>query len=304
MSALAELEKRLQSTNALIIQYQNALATPDNEENRNSISVSLRSLQKLHRRLEGEFLELAALQEQEVYRYRIIQGQERPSLGGVADAWVKFQNVFSVIYSKLTNSPMPTPLGYGYCFEGSVGVVVTLPKLPPTTIGLLTGNPIDDTSEIVFDLVEKRRIPEIARDLGPGPIAAMNDWLTVHVAHNYGLGLEWHSQRQIRRHAELPADQLQTVQTQIIEASTTSTLTLNGELYAVDADAKVFKVKADDGQDIQGTFETAITQEHAASVPSRYKVTIVKTTRMIPTKKEKPETYFLESLEPLGQKKI
>ena len=303
MAALAELEKRLQSTNALIVQYQNALKTPDNETNRNSLTVSLRSLQKLHRRLEAEFLELAAIEEQEVYRYRIIEGQERPTLGGVAEAWAKFQNVFAVVYSKLTNSQLPTPLGYGYCFEGSVGVVVTLPKLPPNTTALLSGNPIDDTSEIVFDLVEKQRIPEIARDLGPGPIAAMNDWLSVHVNHRYGLGLEWQSQRRTRRQAEIPVDQLSTLQTQISEASTTATITTNGELVAVDADAKTFRVKTDDGQEIAGTYGSAITEEHAASVPWRYTVTIVKTTKMIPSKKENPDTYFLESLEALRPKK-
>jgi len=303
MAALAELEKRLQSTSALIVQYQNALVLPDNEENRNSLTVSLRSLQKLLKRLENEFLDMAAIEEQEVYRYRIIQGQERPSLGAVAEAWSKFQNVFSVIYSKLTNAPMPNPLGYGYSFEGSVGVVVTLPKLPSETVGLLTGNPIDDTSEIMFDLVEKRRIPEIARDLGPGPIAAMNDWIGVHVAHHSGLGLEWHSRHTTKRRAEVPAEQLATLQTQIAEASTTATITVNAELKAVDADAKTFRVQTDDGQDIEGTFGSAITKEHAASVPFRYKITIVRTTKMIPAKKEKPDTYFLQSLDPIWPKK-
>ena len=75
MSALAELEQRLQNTGALIAQYQNALASPDAEQYRESLAVSLRSLQKLHKRLENEFLELAALQQQEVYRYRRLGGR-------------------------------------------------------------------------------------------------------------------------------------------------------------------------------------------------------------------------------------
>ena len=59
MSALAELEKRLENTNSLIVQYENALRVPDNEAHKNAILVSLHSLQKLHRRPEVEFLELA-----------------------------------------------------------------------------------------------------------------------------------------------------------------------------------------------------------------------------------------------------
>jgi hypothetical protein len=190
MSALAELEKRLQNTSALIVQYEHALSSPDNSEYKTSLSVSIRSLQTLHKRLESEFLELAAIEEQEVYRYRIIESSERPTLGGIAEAWAEFQKLFATVYLKLAKREMPSALGYSYCFAGSVGVVVTLPKLPKEQAAMLTANPIDDASEIVFDLIESKRVTEIARALGPEPIAAMNEWLSVHIRHGYGLGLE------------------------------------------------------------------------------------------------------------------
>jgi hypothetical protein len=294
VGALLELEKRLQNTNALIVQYHNALGSPDNEEYRESLTVSIRSLQKLHKRLEEEFLELAALEQQEIYRYRIIDTTERPTLGGIAEAWTKFQNLFSVVYSKLTKAPMPSPLGYGYCFEGSVGVVVTLPKLPA---GMLAGDPIDDTSAIVFDMVESRRIPEIARELGPEPIAAMNEWLSVHTRHGYGIGLEWKSQRVTKRAIEVQAPELTTLQNVVAEVTTQVIMKIDGELVAVDVDEKTFRIKGDDGLQIEGGIGTAITHEHAASVPARYRATITKTTRMLPSKKEKPETFTLTELD-------
>jgi hypothetical protein len=299
MSALAELEKRLQNTSGLIIQYEHALANPDNTDNTTSLSVSIRSLQKLHRRLEAEFLELAAIEEQEVYRYRIIDTSERPTLGGIGEAWAEFQKLFATVYQKLTNQELPSALGYSYCFAGSVGVVVTLPKLPQQQAGMLAANPIDDTSEIVFDLIESRRVTEIARQLGPEPIAAMNDWLSVHMRHGYGLGLEWQSERVTKRRTEISSANLQSLQTTIAETTSDVTLVLDGELFAIDTEARIFKIRPDTDEVIEGTFANAITAEHEASVPHRYKATIIKTTRMVRTKKDKPVTYFLEKLDPL-----
>jgi hypothetical protein len=299
MSALAELEKRLQNTSGLIIQYENALASPGNAEYKNSLSVSIHSLQKLHRRLEAEFLELAAIEEQEVYRYRIIDTNERPTLGGIAEAWAEFQKLFATVYQQLTNKEMPSALGYSYCFAGSVGVVVTLPKLPRQQAGMLKANPIDDTSEIVFDLIESKRVPEIAKALGPEPIAAMNEWLSVHIRHGYGLGLEWKSERVTKRITEISAINMASLQTTIAETTSDVTLVMNGELFAIDTKDKTFKIRPDTDEEIEGTFTNAITAEHEASVPHRYKATIIKTTRIVKTKKEKPITYFLEKLDPL-----
>jgi hypothetical protein len=197
---------------------------------------------------------------------------------------------------------MPTALGYSYCFAGSVGVVVTLPRLPEQKSLMLAGNPIDDTSEIVFDLIESKNITQIANKLGPEPIAAMNDWLGVHMAHGYGLGLEWKSQRVTKRSAEVSYAELSTLQTVVADTTTETTLVLNGELSAVDDTNKTFKITPDEGGIIEGTFGDAITPEHAASVPARYRLTVIKTTRIVlKSKKDKPTTYLLSALEPLRQ---
>lgn len=300
MSALAELERRLQDTSALIVRYEHALSNPENSGSKGSLTTGIKSLHKLRSRLESEFLELAAIEEYEVFRYRIIESTDPPSLLGIAEAWMQFQKLFATIYRKLAKTEMPSALGYSYCFSGSVGVVVTLPKLPAAT-GFLSGNPIDDTSTIVFDLIESKRIAEIARELGPEPISAVNDWLSVHVRHGYGLGLEWNSDRITKRRTLIASSDLPSLQTTITETRTNVTLTLDAELFAVNAEEKTFKLRPDGDQEIDGTFTDAITAEHAASVPSRYRATVVKTIKMGKPKneKEKSITYFLERLDPL-----
>ena len=62
MSALAELERRLQNTGALIVKYEHALSDPDNSSSTTSLAIGITSLRTLHTRLEAEFLELAAIE--------------------------------------------------------------------------------------------------------------------------------------------------------------------------------------------------------------------------------------------------
>lgn len=299
MGALAELERRLEGTSALIAQYENALSNPDSAAQKNSLSASIRALQNLHKRLESEFMELAAVEEREVYRYRIIDSNERPTLGGIAEAWVEFQKLFETVYLKLTKEKPPSALGYSYCFPGSVGVVITLPSLPQDQANLMSGNPINDTSDVVFDLIESRRITDIARSLGPETIEAAAAWLAAHSRHGYGLGLEWKSHQITKRKAEIEPGNIPALQTIIADTTTETRLVFDGELVAVDITNKTFKINQDGADEIEGTFSDAITAEHAASVPSRYKATIVRTTRMVKTKKDKPITYSLERLDPL-----
>jgi hypothetical protein len=212
MSAMLELQERLQNTNALIARYENAITNPDSSGQAKSLAANVRALQTLQRRLEAEYLELAAIQELEVYRYRIIQeAEEAPTLAGIADAWAKFQEFFGAVCFSLTKaqptlgkkppSSVQVPqIGYGYCFQGSVGVVVTIPK-KPIDVALYATSPVDEASGIVFDLIESKDIQRIGRLLGPEPLEAMNSWIDTHVQHHFGVGLEWHSDYALKRSA-------------------------------------------------------------------------------------------------------
>jgi hypothetical protein len=164
---------------------------------------------------------------------------------------------------------------------------------------MLSGNPVDETSTVVFDLIESKRVSEIARELGPEPITAINDWLAVHIRHGYGLGLEWNSDRTTKRRTEILPSEMTSLQTSIAELTTEMTLVLRAELFAVNVREKTFELHPDGEDEIEGTFTDAITAEHAASVPARYKATVIKTMRMVKTKKDRQITYVLTKLESL-----
>jgi hypothetical protein len=300
MSVLAELQERVQKTNALIAQCERTIASAGIEPPPSALA-SIRSLEKLKRRLEAEYLGAASQLELEVYRYRILNESERVTLPGIAEAWAGFQTFFASVYTALTESqtkrkkPVQSQrleLGYGYSFASSIGVVVTVPK----DVGIYATSPIEEASGTVFDLIEAKNVASIARGLGPTPIRALNDWIGVHVRHQYGLGLEWHSAGQIKRSTLVQYQSLTRLQSTIGEATTETGLDVIGKLYAVNQKTGEFKLEGDNGQEYQGQFGEAITMEHAASVPARYKARIIQTTKIIVLGKEPETTYFLEGL--------
>lgn len=276
MTAIHELQVRLQSTNALISRYREALDLPATSPlEAKALKLNMRFLQNLAKRLEAEFLKHASAEHLEVYKYRILTGDEVPSLAGVGEAWAKLQALYSAVYKSLTNelneSIVATPqLGFAYSFPSSVGVVVTLPA-KPVSESLLAGSPLEETSDIVFNLIESKDIQGAAQRLGPGPIQAMNEWLDVHVSHHYGLAIEWRADNEVRRTAEVKYSDLVNLQAAVQDTKTRQRVTLQGWLSKVDDDNKSFRIKSDAGEDIEGRYEEdVIRAEHSASIPARY----------------------------------
>jgi hypothetical protein len=309
MSAIQELQIRLQGTNALIARYRVALDLPTTTPlEAKALKLNMRALQNLATRLETEFLEHAAAEKLEVYKYRLLTGDESPSLAGVGEAWSKLQNLYATVYRSLTHTSIKVveavlaapQLGFAYSFPGSVGVVVTLPPKPAGEV-LLTASPIDEASEIVFNLIESKDIQGIAQKLGPAPIQAMNEWLEVHVKHHYGIAIEWQADKETKRKSEVKYSEMTSLQTAVQETKTRQTSILTGLLSKVDIDNKTFRLKSDSGDAIEGRYEENVIQEqHAASIPARYTATIVTVTEMVYTGNKRPQPeIILEKLEPL-----
>jgi hypothetical protein len=305
MSVLAELRERVEKTNALIAQCENTMAAAGVAPPPSALA-TVRSLEKLRRRLEAEYLDVATRLELEVYRYRILNESDRVTLSGIAEAWSKFQAFFESVYTALTKSQKQRTkkppqsqerleLGYGYSFASSVGVVVTVPR----DVGIYASSPIQEASSTVFDLIEAKNASHIAEILGPSPILAFHDWIGVHVENQYGLGLEWRSEGTTKRTVEVQYQSLLKLQETIADTTTTMGLDVKGELFAVNTDTKEFKLRADDGHEYQGRFGSAITAEHAASVPARYGARITQTTKIIVLGKEPQTTFFLDRLDSL-----
>ena len=302
MSALVEIQKRIESTGALIAQYESAIAR-DPASAPPSLYANIRALEKLVRRLDAEFLSVTQEMGMEVYRYRLLN-ESPPTLAGVADAWAKFQALFGSVYTaikkqggkkgrKAPEVQIPE-FGYGYTFSSSIGVVMTLPGEATNLIG---DSPLIDASDTVFDLIEAKRVNIIARELGPAPIRALHELIEVHSRNRFGLGLEWRYRGEVKRHVEVEYGELADLSTTIADTVTTSTTTISGDLFEVNTEEKTFKIRADDGTVIEGTYEDAIGPEHEASLPARYTATILRTTKIVILGTEPATAISLEKLE-------
>ena len=227
MSAIAEIQERVQSTGALIEQSQRALR-PDSPR---SALANIRSLEKLHRRLEREFDEIAAQEEFDVYRYRILN-KDRATINGLTSAWREFQNALTVVYSSIKGGgaikekpkkgrrkaqvePLlparaPLELAFGYAFSGSIGITLTLPN---HLEGLFADAAIEKATAEIFDLAEaypdKQKVREIVRRLGPEPVNAVYKWVDAHVANGYGVAIEWKRDAQHERKVLCQYEELQ-----------------------------------------------------------------------------------------------
>lgn len=318
MSALAEIQERVQSTGALIKQYQRTLR-PDSPR---SVLANIRALEKLQRRLQREFEEAAAQEEMDVYYYRILN-KDRITINGLTSAWREFQDALAVVYSSIKSGgaikekpkrsrrkgqtllQLPKgpslELGFGYVFSGSLGVTLTLPN---HVDGLFADPAIEKATAEIFELVEayedREKVREIARRLGPEPVNAVYRWVEAHVSNGYGVAIEWkrdieHERKMLCQHEELQAlrdDLSQTTVDQLLEVT--------GDLVAVDTEAYTFRIRLDEGKEIEGKYDDAITAEQAASVPARYSALIRKSTKIVLIEgAPQPESYFLQSLKPL-----
>lgn len=316
MSALAEISRRVQSTTALIEEHQRSLR-PDSPR---SALANIRSLEKLRKRLEHEFEEAAAQEEVDVYRYRLFN-EGRTTLDGITQAWLEFERVLNVAYSSLKGGgakkekkkrgrrkeEIEAPsipylrLGFGYAFSGSVRVTLTLPKVEA---GLFADPAIEQATIEIFELANSykntERLRELARRYGPEPVEAMYSWVNAHVENGFGLELQWRRDDAHERKMALQNEELQVLRQGLSQTTVEQHLELTGDLVAVNSIAQTFTFISDDGEQISGSYEDAISKEQAARVPARCSAQITKTTRIVVLEEGTPkDTFFLKSVEAL-----
>lgn len=285
MSALLHLRERIDQTTELIARYESALVQPDA---RPSLAVSLRSMTKLRKRLEDEFLAAAREHEVEVYRYRLIP-ETRATIVGISESWSSFQRFFSSVYKGVSESKNAKSdvdqFGFAYTFTGSVGVALTLPARD----GLFEDPHLVEATEAVMDLSEsldQRSVDEAAKRLGPDVIRSMHSWIETLVQHDYGVGIAWRD-----REVSIDPKRLHSLQDRVVASTTSATIQVVGRLELVDATKKRFRLVSDGGEKYEGASGDAISDEHAASVPYRYAATIRRVVKLIRDPKG-PEAVF------------
>jgi hypothetical protein len=141
----------------------------------------------------------------------------------------------------------------------------------------------------------------MARRLGPEPVKAMYDWAEAHVTHGYGVGIEWRRSEAQTRDMTVQFEEMVVLRDQLKKTTIDTRIEATGDLVAVDMDARTFRIRQDDGDEIEGTFTNAISSDQAARIPARYLADIVKQSKVVQALEEpEPDTFALQLLRPIG----
>jgi len=308
MSAVVELQERIQSIVTLIAECERAASRPDPPA---SLLAQIRSLEKLRGSLEQEFEKYAAAEELEVCRYRLIplEGQ-RASLNAIVNAWGKYQALFSSVYDAVKRGRLEgrikrrsleeTEFAFGFAYAGSIGLALTLPSRRLAGLSLLQD--LERTNNEIFAMAQARSSEQLAmfvERLGVPPVAKLSKWVDAQVQFAAGAGIEWQMSAQPNApRLLLQLQEFKTLQEAIKEASvrTDPPVLMTGLLVAANTSKHTFEMRLDSGERLRGTFADAINAEHTAELPRRYVAKVITTRKIKPATEQEELSHFLEEL--------
>lgn len=307
MSTLTQIQDKLQQCIAELSQLEGTLALhPDSP----ALCANIRSLQKLQRNYEAEWLNETDKRGLDVCSYRLFT-VGAPTIYAMSTALATFQNMFSVVYDAIRGGPkeratvsrdveQATSFTFGYTFPGSLGVVFSLPNsrlLPSMESGL------DEAFNAIEELAhaqEPEAISKLAKTLGPAPIRATYRWAKDHADHKLGADIQWRRNQQVRRTLLVQQPQLERLKTtiEVVTEETAEDIVVQGVLVAVNTISRTFHLAVPAFDiDIRGKYGDAIGEEQRVTIPKIYTAYLRKSTRLELSTGEQKIAYFLQKLQ-------
>jgi hypothetical protein len=310
---LSGLQEQLQDTAAAIARTQRAiLEHPDYAE----LRLSLKSLEKRHRRLQFEFNELVASLGQDVCAYRLTSEVGKYALESIAKSWLHFQDIVSVVYSAIAgegpkqrgrvsaDAKRATAFDVGYVFAGSIGVALTLPN-EALMLGL---SKIDVAMETAFELARAKTPEEFARfanRLGPAPLRALYKWAKDQTEDQLGVDVEWRRAQATRGKLYLQPQEFKRIRDILESPGTTKVVVRDviGKVIGADHGKQTFHLKVADFGEITGHSETGAVPE-VFTIGKWFKFKLeVRTTPIYSSDEDKTEYVLLASPIPMPSPK-
>lgn len=311
MTTLSSIQKQLLDVDEILAR----LADLSLQSPKPSVFAQIRSLEKEQRKLRSEFDLEAQREETDVCKYAI-DYPSRPTISGMAEAWGEFQRAFGELYTLLKQGPPKKKKGkveerapidvpqfaWGYEFGGSLGVAMTLPGQDRQ----LFGDPaLGDALHRMFQIARAQNDQDVSmmsREFGPEAMSAVYRWADIHVRNGYGVKIDWASRSGIAESLNLKPSDVTSLRDRLAKTSIESRIERNGSLIAVNLDTRECLFRMDDGEDIEATFDTAITDEHKASLPARYAVSLLERRPIVGREgKDAEPSYLLLKLTVLGE---
>jgi len=307
MNRLLELRERLRDTSAAIARLERAVLE---EPGAPSLMVIAESLRKRQSVLESEYAAEADALGVDICTYRIFGDNDRQTLRALVQTLGDFQSLVSTVYDAV-KSRVPkirarmsaevvaeTEFGFGYVSPGSVSVVLTIPN--QRLLGI--ESELDESIAGIARMAKARdstEVLEFAKKFGAASIRALYTWAHDHDELGLGAEIEWRRNQIIRNQLLTQQPEFRRLHETIARTSdeTITDLEIDGTLVGADIPRKTFHMRLDNGEDIRGSFEDAISEKQRAELPKRYKAIIVKREQVKYSTEEHIVSYYLTKLE-------
>ncbi len=311
MNNVLAVRERLRENTELIAKLERSLVTRQS----NVVAASLRSLYKLNHAYQEEFREAAEIAQVDVVRYRIFDGNERPTMALIGRALDYFQSLYTVLYAAVSaGKPKDTAhldqdaivgsaFEFAYSYSGSLGFVFTLPNER-----MLLGETLLDEAMMDLFLIARAdqadAIKALSRKFGLAPIRAIYKWLNALADSGVGIDIEWKKDAELKAALVLqPAEVL--ALRNIIDSTSDLEIDENsfrGKLVAFDTTKRrTFKLELfAEGTTLRGAIADSASIPETVTIPGSYQAQI-KTTSKVRYAIEQPEvTHELISLRKIG----
>jgi hypothetical protein len=311
MNELFQIQERLQESGAAIARLDACLIEHPGSQ---SLLANLRSLRKIQRSLEADFLRAADERGLDVCSYRIVPEYQMANAAAISKVLGTFQTVFSLMYEAVrTGQPKAdkrpsgdaegrTELLFAYTFPGSLGVVFALPNARLPIYGPDVPTYLDEAMNALFRLAKADETEEIAvaaRTFGLGPISAMHDWAKGHAQHRLNANIEWLRSETVRDSVTVQYPEFERLSKEIERTGKESQaeIVIPGTLVGADVITRRFHFVDQNDSDIRGRFSEAISESETKQIPGRYKAALRKTSKTNYATNEEDVSWFLMRLE-------
>ncbi len=301
--------ERARSAAGLVSQLESRLTERPNDV---ALRLTLASATKMAERAERELYEVAAVEQVDICRYRLV----RHALGGYGIASLSrslemFQEAVSYVYAAVgkggaaksksrlgRDDRVESELLFGYSYAGSLGVVL----LAPSERGLFFTRFDDVVRTIgeVFDIHESHELRDAARKIGTPAIRRLYGWAEANAKAGFDLDLRWTNSNRIETGRYLEAKEFGRLAELISLASDVeqTVIKTRGTLVGFDSVYATFHLVEPDGESYKGHLEDGFPTYRDWTVNKRYSAVIRSevTTRF--STDERVSKFSLTSLKP------
>jgi hypothetical protein len=308
MSDYAFFLNRARDAAGVVSQLERAFASNPNDE---SLRLNLRTAVRLAERAEKELYEIAAAEQVDLLRYRLVRHTSNTfGVHGVSRSLELFQEAVTYIYEAVTGQPRlraglskatkrDSELLFGYSYAGSLGVVL----LAPSSRGLFLTK-FDDVIETIndiFSINDNHELRDAARKIGPAAIRKIFEWSEINHTEGYDLDLRWTKSNAIETGRYLERKQFAHLANLISLTSEVkkSYFTIRGSLVGFDSVFRTFHFVETDGDSYKGQLSNDFPIYQDWTVNKRFEARILSeaTTRF--STGEESMKHWLISLKPI-----